>query len=104
MVAGTRPWARRYRSMEELVLEPRPSRVVLRRADAFEAAAWKPTAARRFDGRPANDMEPSEAPSPAPETDADPLPLLIAPRWLIAGGGCLAAALLGALAGGFLAY
>lgn len=90
--------------MEELVLEPRPSRVVLRRADAFEAAAWKPTAGRRFDGRAANDMEPFE-PNPAtPVAQPDPIAPFVAPRWMIAAGGCLAAALLGALAGGFLAY
>lgn len=90
--------------MEELVLEPRPSRVVLRRADAFEAAAWKPTAGRRFDGRPANDAEPFGAEPAPPVSEPAPAVPFVATRWMIAAGGCAVAALLGALAGGFLAY
>lgn len=66
-----------------------------RAADAFEAVAWRPPTAARFDGRPDHD-----AGTPDPT-----LKELVAdlPGWVTVVGGGVIAALMGALLGGALA-
>ena len=65
-----------------------------RAVNAFDAVAWRPPSASRFDGRPANDAEGSEP--TLKETMAD------LPGWVTVVAGGAIAALLGALVGGAL--
>ncbi|MDP3656713.1 MAG: hypothetical protein Q8R45_07100 [Brevundimonas sp.] len=66
-----------------------------RAVNAFDAVAWRPPSAARFDGRPANDAEVSEP--TLKEMTAD------MPGWgMVVAGGAIAA-LMGALVGGALA-
>ena len=85
--------------MEELTLSPRArpltrplahplggvAKVALR-----EPAAWALPPVERFNGRAANDVE------------IEPATLEDIPRWVIVVGGCVFAAVLGALLGGVL--
>jgi len=65
-----------------------------RAVNAFDAVAWRPPSAARFDGRPANDVEAS----------GPTLKELLAglPGWVTVVAGGAVAALLGALVGGAL--
>ena len=65
-----------------------------RAADAFDAVAWRPPTARRFDPRVAND----------PAVPEPTLKQMIAdlPGWVTVVGGGVIAALMGAMLGGAL--
>jgi len=65
-----------------------------RAADAFEAVAWRPPSAARFDPRVAND----------PATPEPSLKELVGdlPGWVVVAGGGVVAALVGAMLGGVL--
>jgi hypothetical protein len=65
-----------------------------RAVNAFDAVAWRPPSASRFDGRPANDAGDSEP--KLKQTMAD------LPGWVTVVAGGAIAALLGALVGGAL--
>lgn len=66
-----------------------------RAINAFDAVAWRPPSASRFDGRPANDADVSEP--TLKESIAD------LPGWVTVVAGGAVAALMGALVGGVLA-
>lgn len=65
-----------------------------RTLNAFDTVAWRPPSVARFDSRPANDH-------PAEPTLMDELRAL--PEWVIPIAGAVAAALMGMLAGAWLA-
>lgn len=65
-----------------------------RAVNAFDAVAWRPPTARRFDGRVANDPDVSEP--TLKERIAD------VPGWVVVVAGGVVAALTGALLGGML--
>jgi hypothetical protein len=90
--------------MEDVSLSPsqriRGRRAYGRTVDALDPIAWRPPPARRFDARPANDVDPwpiSSARSMEPEATSAGVGL-----WLLVAGGGLVAAALGALMGGAL--
>lgn len=66
-------------------------------ADAFDAVAWRPPAAHRFDPRVANDMPGRTSPERHASSAFGDLP-----GWLTVVAGGFAAALIGALLGGAL--
>jgi len=69
--------------------------------DAFDAVAWRPPVAQRFDPRVANDV-PAARPWVARPSQRAASPLDGVPAWLTVVGGGFAAALVGALLGGML--
>ncbi len=75
----------------------RPSRRLAIKAyetvDAFDAVAWRPPSARRFEG-PANDHD-------TPPTFMDELKAM--PGWVVPVAGAIVAAVMGLLLGGALA-
>lgn len=68
-----------------------------RAADAFDTVAWRPPAARRFDGRAANDLEAAKPADPGLSELVGELP-----AWVTVVAGGVVAALMGALLGGAL--
>lgn len=71
-------------------------RAYTRPVDAFDAVAWRPPAAPRFDHRPANDTgwRPAARPTATKSSET--------PGWAVVVFGGLFAALAGALMGGML--
>ena len=64
-------------------------------ADAFEAVAWKPPTAQRFENRVANDPAPLDMPGVGEVLRATPC-------WVVVVGGGVAAAMIGMLLGAML--
>lgn len=87
--------------MEQLSMTPTRRLVGVRAydraADAFDAVAWRPPAATRFDGRAANDLEAAQSPDPSIRELISELP-----AWVTVVAGGVVAALMGVLLGGAL--
>ena len=86
-------------AMEQMTLSPsrrlEAGRAYGRTVDAFDAVAWRPPTAARFDPRVANDLAPGPDRSHTELADG-------VPAWLTITLGGVIAALMGAMLGGAL--